>query len=105
VRPPVDAIPASNPFSPLLGAGIGAAAGAVSGALSDVGINDEFMKSLAGGLKNNSSVLFALVRKATPDKVLEEVKQYGGTVLKTSRSHDDEAKLQAALDEAKSAKA
>lgn len=63
------------------------------------------MKSLAAGLKNNTSVLFALVPKATPDKVLEEVKQYGGTLLKTSLSHENEAKLQAALDEAKSATA
>ena len=88
-------------FSPLLGAAVGATAGAVSGALSDVGIDDNFMKSLAAGLKNNTSVLFVLIRKATPDKVLAEVKQYGGTVLRTSLSHEDEAKLQSVLDEAK----
>jgi uncharacterized membrane protein len=88
-------------FSPLLGAAVGASAGAVSGALSDVGIDDDFMKKLAAGLTNNSSILFVLVRKATPDKVLPEIKQFGGTVLQTSLSHDDEAKLQAALDEAK----
>ena len=44
-----------------------------------------------------SSTLFVLVRKATPDKVLEELKGTGGRVLKTSLSHEDEAKLQAAL--------
>jgi uncharacterized membrane protein len=48
-----------------------------------------------------SSVLFILVRSATPDKVLEEIKGTGGHVLKTSLSHDDEAKLQTALDEAR----
>jgi uncharacterized membrane protein len=37
------------------------------------------------------------VRKATPDKVVAEVKVSGGTVLKTSLSHDGEARLQAAL--------
>jgi uncharacterized membrane protein len=88
-------------LSPLLGAAAGAAAGAVSGALSDVGIDDNFMKSLAERLNNNTSVLFILVRKATPDKVLAEIKQYGGTVLQTSLSHEDEAKLQAALSEAR----
>ena len=31
--------------------------------------------------------------------VLEEIKQYGGKVLQTSLSHEDEAKLQAVLDE------
>ena len=33
-------------LSPLLGMAVGAAAGAVSGALSDLGINDKFMKDL-----------------------------------------------------------
>jgi uncharacterized membrane protein len=88
-------------LNPLLGMAVGASAGAVSGALTDVGIDDKFMKELAGTLKPGSSVLFVLVRKATPDKVLEELKGTGGTVLKTSLSHDDEAKLQAVLSAAK----
>jgi len=89
-------------LNPLLGLAVGATAGAVSGALADLGINDNFMKELAGTLKAGSSVLFVLVRKATPDKVLDELKGSGGKVLKTSLSHDDEAKLQAALSAAKS---
>ena len=69
--------------------------------LSDLGINDQFMKDLAATMQPNSSALFVLVRKSTPDKVLEEVKGTGGTVLKTSLSHEDETKLQAALSAAK----
>ena len=84
-------------LNPLLGAAVGATAGAVSGALSDVGINDKFMKDLAGTMKPGSSSLFVLVKKATPDRVLDELKGTGGTVLKTSLSHEDEAKLQKAL--------
>src|SRR5690349_9409587 len=84
-------------LNPLLGMAVGAAAGAVSGALTDVGINDQFMKELAETMKPGSSTLFVLVRKATPDKVLEELQGTGGKVLRTSLSHDDEAKLQAAL--------
>jgi uncharacterized membrane protein len=90
-------------LNPLLGAAVGASAGAVSGALSDLGISDDFMKKLADGMQPNTSVLFVLVRKATPDKVVEEIKQYGGTILQTSLSHEDEAKLQTALDEARQA--
>jgi uncharacterized membrane protein len=84
-------------LNPLLGLAVGASAGAVSGALSDVGINDDFMKQLASTLKAGSSVLFVLVRKSTPERVLEELKGVGGKVLQTSLSHEDEAKLQAAL--------
>jgi uncharacterized membrane protein len=84
-------------LNPLLGLAVGATAGAVSGALTDVGIDDKFMKELAATLAQGTSALFVLVRKATPDKVLEEIKGTGGKVLKTSLSHDDEVKLQAAL--------
>lgn len=87
---------------PLLGLAAGAAAGAVSGALTDVGIDDNFMKNLAETMKNGSSVLFVLVRKVTADKVLEQLAGTGGTVLKTSLTHEDEAKLQAALSATKS---
>ena len=84
-------------LNPLLGLAVGAASGAVSGALADIGIDDNFMKELAATLKPGSSALFVLVRKATPDKVLEELAGTGGTVLRTSLSHEDEARLQAAL--------
>src|SRR5262249_27369462 len=84
-------------WNPLRGVAIGATAGALSGALTDVGINDGFMKELAGGLTAGSSALFVLVRRATPDKVLEELKGTGGKLLKTSLTHENEGKLQAAL--------
>ena len=64
-------------LNPLLGMAMGATAGAVSGALTDVGIDDKFMKELAGNMKPGSSTLFVLVRKSTPDKVLDEVKGTG----------------------------
>jgi uncharacterized membrane protein len=90
-------------LNPLLGAAVGAGAGAISGALSDVGVNDKFMKELAQNFQPGTSALFVLVRKATPDKVLEELKGAGGKVLQTSLSHEEESKLQSALDAAKSA--
>jgi uncharacterized membrane protein len=88
-------------LNPLLGFAVGAAAGAVSGSLTDIGIDDNFMKQLAGTMTPGSSTLFVLVRQSTPDKVLDELRGTGGRVLKTSLSHEDEAKLQAALGAAK----
>jgi uncharacterized membrane protein len=90
-------------LNPILGAAVGAASGAISGAVTDVGINDEFMKGLAEKLAPNTSALFVLVRHATPDKVVAEIAKYGGTVLQSSLSHVDEAKLQAALTHGKTA--
>lgn len=88
-------------LSPLFGIAVGAASGAVAGALSDVGINDDFMKQLAATMKPGSSALFVLVKHATPDKVAEKLQGTGGKLLKTSLSHENEAKLQAVLDQAK----
>jgi uncharacterized membrane protein len=88
-------------LNPVLGFAVGASAGAVSGALVDVGIDDKFMKDLAATMKPSNSVLFVLVKHATPDKVLDELKGTGGKILKTSLSHDDETKLQGALNAAK----
>jgi uncharacterized membrane protein len=88
---------------PLLGMAAGAAAGAVTGALTDVGLDDRFMKDLAQTLTPGSSVLFALVRSSTPDRVLDELKGTGGKILRSSLAHEDEAKLQKALSSAKAA--
>jgi uncharacterized membrane protein len=76
---------------------VGAAAGAISGALTDVGINDAFMKELAATMTPGHSVLFAPVRTSTPERVLDELKGTGGTILRSSLSHEDEARLQKAI--------
>jgi uncharacterized membrane protein len=88
-------------LNPLLGMAAGAGAGAISGALTDIGINDDFMKKLAEKLQPNTSALFVLVRKSTPDKLLPRIQPYGGTILQTSLAHEDEQKLQAALEQVK----
>jgi uncharacterized membrane protein len=84
---------------------VNSTAGAASGALTDVGINDHFMKELAATLIPSSSALFALTRSPSPDRdrLLEELKGLGGKILMTSLSHEDEGRLQAALSAAKSA--
>jgi uncharacterized membrane protein len=84
-------------LNPLFGFAIGAAAGAISGALTDVGIDDAWMKTLGETLKPGTAALFVLIRRMTPDKVLEEIQQFGGTVIKTNLSHEDETKLRKAL--------
>lgn len=90
-------------LNPLLGVVVGAGAGAVGGALADVGINDNFMKQLAQEMQPGHSVLFILFRSVTMDKALEELKGTGGTIIQTSLSHEDEQRLQKALDAAKAA--
>lgn len=90
-------------LNPLLGLVAGAGAGAVAGALSDVGINDKFMKEIAAKLQPGSSALFLLVDSSLTDKVLDELQGTGGTIIKSSLSYEDEARLQAVLNKAKAA--
>jgi uncharacterized membrane protein len=71
-------------INPLLGTAIGAASGALGGSLTDVGINDQFMKDAASALQPGTAGLFLLVRKMTTDKVLADLKGVGGTVMRTS---------------------
>ena len=84
-------------FNPLLGWVAGSAAGALSGAVTDIGIDDNFIKEIGNALEPGTSAIFVLVRQVTPDKVLEEISQFEGKVLRTSLSKADEAKLQEAL--------
>ncbi len=59
---------------PVAGAILGAASGALGGALTDVGINDRFMKGVAKTIGSGNAVLFLLIRKMTTDKVLADLK-------------------------------
>jgi uncharacterized membrane protein len=89
-----------NPLAGLLtGAAFGAGAGALSGMLSDYGIDDDFIRSLGDTLEPGTSALFVLVRRATLDKVLPEVRPFGGQVIHTSLSTEEEARLRRALED------
>ncbi len=85
-------------LNPLLGAAVGAGAGALGGKLRDIGISDEFMTELGETLKPATSALFVLVRKATPDKVLEGLKGFKGKIIQTSLTKDEEHELRAVLE-------
>jgi uncharacterized membrane protein len=87
-------------LNPLLGAAVGAGSGALAGKFRDIGINDEFMKDLAESFKPGTSALFVLIKKATADKVLEELneKHFTGKIIQTSLSKDEEAELRKVLE-------
>jgi uncharacterized membrane protein len=86
-------------LAPLFGMAIGAASGAAMGKMTDVGVNDDFMKELGAKTPPGGAALIMLGRSDTPDRVIERVKQYGGEVVQTSLSEDDEAHLRHALGE------
>ncbi|ESQ08871.1 MAG TPA: DUF1269 domain-containing protein [Chromatiaceae bacterium] len=87
-------------LNPLLGAAVGAGAGALSGKLTDIGVNDQFMKELASHFKPGCSAVFVLVRKATNDKVLDALHSFQGKgkVLQTSLTKVEEAELRKVIE-------
>jgi uncharacterized membrane protein len=92
-------------LNPILGVALGAASGALGGALSDYGIDDAFMKELATSMQPGNAALFVLIKNMTPDKVLREIQDAGGTVLKTSLDDTKEQQLRDALAKASTAPA
>jgi len=78
-------------FVPVFGMVIGAAAGAIAGKYADVGVDDKFIKEVGNSIQPGNSALFLLVRDATPDKVMDELKKYKNIkILKTSLSKEQE---------------
>lgn len=87
-------------FNPLLGVAVGAAAGGLSGALSDYGINDKFMKDVASMLQPGQAALFMMVRTTASDRVLKNLAEHGGRVLRTNLDTSHEQKVRDAFDAA-----
>jgi uncharacterized membrane protein len=84
-------------FIPFAGLAIGAGLGALFGHLGENAIDKEFQEQVRDKVTPGTSALFMIIEKATPDKAIAALKQYGGTVIKTSLSEEDTAKLQEAL--------
>ena len=84
-------------FMPWLGLAVGAAAGALAGHFTDIGIDDKFIKQVSETIEPGHSALFLLVAEATTDKVLDRLEKYNATVIRTSLSAEDEAKLKEAF--------
>jgi uncharacterized membrane protein len=80
-------------FVPFLGMAIGAATGALFGKAADFGINDRFIHDVSDAVQPGSSALFLLVHDTQLDKVTEALKPYGGKIIHTSLSKEEEAQL------------
>jgi uncharacterized membrane protein len=76
---------------------VGAGLGALMGKVSKSGLDEAFQQQVRDMLQPGTSCLFMIVDKVTPDKAVEGLSPFGGTVLKSSLTRDAEAELQEAL--------
>src|SRR4051812_27671998 len=87
-------------LAPLFGMAVGAAAGAAGGKMADVGVNDNFMKELGAKMPAGGAALIALGSTDARDKIIERVRPYGGDIIQTSLSEEEEERLRAAMEPA-----
>lgn len=76
-----------------VGAGLGARLGKVAKTGVDQAFQEQVRELLMPGTPRSSRIL----EQATSDKAVEALSRYGGTVLTSSLSHEDEERLQEAL--------
>lgn len=90
---------------PIFWAFFGVVLGGLLGKTTDLGIDNAFIKEVGEKMEPGHSALFIMVIEATADKVLPELKKFGGHVVQTSLSEEDEDKLRKALEHEDIAKA
>jgi uncharacterized membrane protein len=86
-------------FIPLLGLAIGAAMGAMAGSLSDVGIDDGFIRRVREQVTEGTSALFVMSGNVVADKVLADFRATGAQLVSTNLSAEQEAKLREVFEE------
>lgn len=88
-------------LNPLLGAAVGAGAGAISGRMTDIGMNDEFLRDMGQSLDKGGAAVGVLIRKMTSDKVLDRLQVFRskGRVIQTSLSKDADQALRDLFEE------
>jgi uncharacterized membrane protein len=81
------------------GGALGAAGGAIDANWwkDEFGIPDEFVKGIGSMVGNGDSAIFALLRSTDPAYVAEQFRGYGGTVLQTTLTKDQSAKVESVL--------
>jgi len=83
----------------LSGVTLGATAGAIDAEdwKEDYGISEDFVQRVGTMVQPGDSAIFALLRSIDPDLVAAQFKGYGGTILRTTLSADQQSKVEATL--------
>jgi uncharacterized membrane protein len=86
-------------FVPLLGLAIGAAMGGLAGSLTDVGIDDSFIKRVRDEVTPGTSALFVMSSDAVVDKVKEAFAGSSPELIFTNLTDEQEAAIREAFAE------
>jgi uncharacterized membrane protein len=78
---------------PVFGLAFGGAMGALMGKMSKTGIDDQFRRQVQEMLKPGTGAVVIFASKLTEDKFADAMRPFGGDLLKTSLSEEDEKDL------------
>ena len=83
----------------LAGGALGAGAGALDASWwkDEFGIPDDFVKQIGAMVQPGDSAIFALLRSTDPAFVADQFRGYGGTILSTTLSRGQQAKVENVL--------
>ena len=84
-------------WMPWLGLAIGSVTGALSGKLTDIGIDDSFIKNVGNTVEPGQSALFLLTRDANIERIREELSGVEFEIIETNLSPEDETRLREAF--------
>jgi len=87
-------------FMPLFGLAIGAGMGAIMGAVEKNGVDKAFQQQVRDLMDQDDAAVFMVLNETTEEKFIAALQPFGGDVLKTSLSVDDEEQLKKVLSEA-----
>jgi uncharacterized membrane protein len=84
----------------LVGALVGAAGGAAAGHGIDMGLNDEYLKTVGESLGSGTSAIVALIAFERVDRAMTELEKFeGGTILRHSLSDEVYQQLSDAVED------
>ncbi|HKS45755.1 MAG TPA: DUF1269 domain-containing protein [Amycolatopsis sp.] len=86
-------------FVPLLGMAVGAAVGALAGSMAHAGIDEDFIHTIRQQVTPGTSALFVVSSEAVVDRVLEQFKETGASLITTNLSAEQETRLREAFGE------
>ena len=78
-----------------IGAGVGATK--ASSWKDEFGITDDFVGQVKAMIQPGDSAIFAILRFSDPDVVADQFRGYGGTILHTTLTREQEAKVEKVL--------
>ena len=81
------------------GGALGATAGAIDAESwkKHYGISEDFVQQVGTMVQPGDSAIFAVLRTIDPEVVADEFRGYGGTILRTTLSEEQRAKVEATL--------